>query len=340
MADVFIHEQYLTDIADAIRSKLDTEDTYKPSEMADAIDSISGGGGSTLGTKTITQNGTYDAEDDSLDGYSEVSVNVANSYSAGDEGKVVSNGALVSQSSDTVTANNTYDTTLINSLTVNVSGGITPTGTKQISISQNGTTTEDVTNYASAEISVNVQSAGVSWDDICTGSQPSGEIVINATSGVRGAFMNRYSTNTFSIRANNMTAIPQDFGRGSAYLTAVYFPNATSFTQIQNFMSCTRLKTADVGKVSSIGAQAFASTGLNTLILRRTSITTLGSTNTFSSTPFASGGSGGTIYIPKVLYDHLGDGTSSDYQSASNWSTLHGYGTITWAKIEGSQYEI
>ena len=54
MADVFIHEQYLTDIADAIRSKLDTEDTYKPSEMADAIDSISGGGITPTGTKEIT----------------------------------------------------------------------------------------------------------------------------------------------------------------------------------------------------------------------------------------------------------------------------------------------
>lgn len=34
--------------------------------------------------------------------------------------------------------------------------GITPTGTKQISITENGTTTEDVTNYANAEITVNV----------------------------------------------------------------------------------------------------------------------------------------------------------------------------------------
>lgn len=112
------------------------------------------GGGAVLGTKNITANGTYEAEDDSLDGYSEVNVavpasavdsgtknitangngqdvvgyaavnvNVPNSYSVGDEGKVVSNGALVSQGSDTVTANDTYDTTLISSLTVNVSGG-------------------------------------------------------------------------------------------------------------------------------------------------------------------------------------------------------------------------
>ena len=37
-------------------------------------------------------------------------------------------------------------------------GGITPTGTKQIVITQNGTTTEDVTQYANAEITVNVPS--------------------------------------------------------------------------------------------------------------------------------------------------------------------------------------
>lgn len=38
--------------------------------------SNSGGGSSTLITKTITQNGTYSAQDDNADGYSEVNVNV------------------------------------------------------------------------------------------------------------------------------------------------------------------------------------------------------------------------------------------------------------------------
>lgn len=36
----------------------------------------SGGGSANLGTKTITANGTYDASSDSLDGYSQVTVNV------------------------------------------------------------------------------------------------------------------------------------------------------------------------------------------------------------------------------------------------------------------------
>ena len=70
------------------------------------------------GTKEITANGTEDVTN-----YASVSVAVPNSYSASDEGKVVNNGALVAQTSATYTTNDTYDTTLINQVTVNVSGG-------------------------------------------------------------------------------------------------------------------------------------------------------------------------------------------------------------------------
>lgn len=70
------------------------------------------------GTKAITANGN--GQD--VVGYAAVNVNVPNSYAAADEGKVVSNGALVAQTSDTCTTNGVVDTTLINSLDVNVSG--------------------------------------------------------------------------------------------------------------------------------------------------------------------------------------------------------------------------
>ena len=83
-----------------------------------------GGGDITVEPLSVNSNGTYSA---SGKAYSPVTVSVPNSYSASDEGKVVANGALVAQTSDTVTANDTYDTTLINSLTVNVSGGGSPT---------------------------------------------------------------------------------------------------------------------------------------------------------------------------------------------------------------------
>ena len=75
--------------------------------------------------KTITENGLYLASQDNADGYSSVNVSVENSYTADDEGKVVSDGSLVAQTAypTTITENNTYDTTNYNSITVDVSGG-------------------------------------------------------------------------------------------------------------------------------------------------------------------------------------------------------------------------
>ena len=72
MSKAIITESLLTDIADAIRSKLGSSDTYTPAEMAAAISQIA----STLIAKTITQNGTYDPADDGADGYSSVTVNI------------------------------------------------------------------------------------------------------------------------------------------------------------------------------------------------------------------------------------------------------------------------
>ena len=119
-----------------------------------------GGGGVDPGdivlrTLNVLQNGTTNAPDGVA--YNKVVANVPNTYAAADEGKVVSNGALVSQTAHAeVTQNGAIDTTLNNSVTVNVPQGSTPTGTKTINISANGTTTEDVAAYANAQIVVAV----------------------------------------------------------------------------------------------------------------------------------------------------------------------------------------
>lgn len=81
-----------------------------------------GGGDVTVESKSISANGTYTAPAGKA--YSPVTVNVQNSYAAGDEGKVVSGGQLVSQTAHAeVDTNGTIDTTLNNSVVVNVPTG-------------------------------------------------------------------------------------------------------------------------------------------------------------------------------------------------------------------------
>ena len=75
--NVLVAEDSLQAIANAIRAKNGSQNTYTPGEMATAIRAISGGGGSAvLGTKKITVNGTFDASDDGLDGFSSVTTDV------------------------------------------------------------------------------------------------------------------------------------------------------------------------------------------------------------------------------------------------------------------------
>lgn len=127
----------------------------------------------------------------------------------------------------------------------------------------------------------------------------------------------------------------------SSWFTSIVFIPTSDLPTGNNFNNNNPYLTiCDFGSTTTgIGNNAFnGNSNLKTLILRRTSIVSC-SNSSFTGTPAASGGSGMTIYIPQVLYDHLGDGTSNDYKSATNWSTWNGYGKITWAKIEGSQYE-
>lgn len=122
MSRALITESYLTGIANAIRAKLGVQTQYKPPQMAAAIQSIPTGGSPVLEALSVTQNGVY-TPGAGVDGYSGVTVAVPNTYAAADEGKVVQSGALAAQSSRTITANGTYDTTANNQVTVNVSGG-------------------------------------------------------------------------------------------------------------------------------------------------------------------------------------------------------------------------
>lgn len=193
MTQVLVTEDYLYDTAYAIREKGGTQATLRPSQFAGAIDALPDE--ADLGTKSISSNGTYAASSDSLDGFSSVIVNVANSYSASDEGKVVDSGALVAQTSTTKTANGTYDTTTNDEVVVAV-----PLGTK--TVTQNGTydpADDSLAGYS--EVTVNVSGGGGS----------SGNVVLLDEGIIQGAY-NSVTSNSkyyYPARVNMCSANAQ-----------------------------------------------------------------------------------------------------------------------------------
>lgn len=121
MSKKLYEESNIQAIANAIREKNNTQNQYTPSQMPNAILQIHGE--PDLETLTVTENGNY-LPSSNKDGFSEVAVNVPNSYTNFDEGKVVKNGSLISQTprATGITENGTYDTTENNSVVVNVPG--------------------------------------------------------------------------------------------------------------------------------------------------------------------------------------------------------------------------
>ena len=149
-----------------------------------------------------------------------------------------------------------------------------------------------------------------------------------------------------------------DRSGGTFFNTCSYMPDLTKvkFKIVLNtssaalngvFLSCPNL-TEMIIKARNLQQANFTISGttfqsspqFKTLILDgEDKLIKLGHTNAFNGTYFRQGGGGGTIYIPQVLYNHLGDGSELDYKAATNWSVIDSYGTITWMPIEGSEYE-
>lgn len=126
------------------------------------------------------------------------------------------------------------------------------------------------------------------------------------------------------------TVCPQVFAN-CTNLKKVVVPNFTSTAVANVFNGCTALELVDFAG-GAIGATWFNNCALlKTLVIREEKVTTLSNINAFTNTPFASGGTGGTVYVPAALIE--------SYQTATNWSTLYAAGTCNFVAIEGSEYE-
>lgn len=159
---------------------------------------------------------------------------------------------------------------------------------------------------------------------------------------------------------DNITALTsQNLLRGNQTVTRIFLKNCVSIKagytlagkkietcvlpSLENATSAAGYTFADESTLTAVDlGQAFASgsnkipssffasaTGLNILVLRKTSgIVPLNNINAFNNTPFASGKSGGTLYVPSSLI--------SSYQGASNWSTILGYTNNQIKSIEST----
>lgn len=372
MANVLVNASYLTEIADAIRSKTGGTDTYTPAEMADAIEDLSVGGitptgtlsisangtydvteyasaevavptegsSSTLTTKTITANGTYSASDDSADGYSSVTVNVESSgeYSTDDILNRIAPAGSIELTRE-VYAYEFYKNTALTGVT----GSVTKVGAYGFQLCTALESFESSASY-------------VTTSDYMFGGCTSLTTVDATLKGTSSAIFDGCTSLT-SINQSNITSVGRYFARNCTSLTTVTlsgctaagndgcFSGCTALTsctlstsysgviKTSMFENCSSLPFMDCGSATTINARAFyGCTALTKLVLRRSSaICSLANVNAFTGTPFASGGTGGTIYVPSALI--------STYQTASNWSTLYGYGTVTFVAIEGSDYE-
>lgn len=184
-------------------------------------------------------------------------------------------------------------------------------------------------------------------------SIPTGKVTLTRSLGqndVPYLFANR--TGITEIEVRNATALSNYFAYNCTGLTNLTAPNvATVYTSAlygtrikylvlprfysnnQNaFGGNTALLAADFGRDINIYSQAFAGdSNLTVVVLRSSTLSLLNNINVFNNTPFASGKSGGTLYVPSSLI--------SSYQNATNWSTILGYENNSIQAIEGSIYE-
>lgn len=118
---------------------------------------------------------------------------------------------------------------------------------------------------------------------------------------------------------------------GCTNLTKAYVPKMANL-RIYAFRNCSSLQEIDLPSVASMSTVFEGCTSLKTIVFRKSdAIVPLGNVGCFRSTPFAEGGTGGTVYVPQALIE--------SYQTATNWSTLYAAGTCNFVAIEGSEYE-
>lgn len=303
-------------ILGCLGGNLEELDGQMCSDILDAIADAcpSGGGGATINNqdKTITENGSYQA-DSGYTGLGIVTVAVPQQDPVVESLEVTENG----------TYNPPAGVDGYGPVTVNVeaSGG-GDTLLEHITGKLTGysnTTLSSVTDYAFAG------NGGLKLLDLPSLLQASFGLCYKC-SGLSNVNLPKVTR----ISGSNGDVSQGSFARCTG-LPEIVLPSVSSVWGY-GFYGCSALKKADFGATVAFSAKAFEDCAkLDTLILRGASVCNIAGVNVFNKTPFASNGTGGTVYVPEALIP--------EYQAATNWSSLYAAGTCNFVAIEGSEYE-
>lgn len=249
---------------------------------------------------TITSNGTT-TEDVKAFATAQINVNVPST-------------GITPQGTKTITENGTHDVTAFAQAKVNVPVGITPVGTKEISISQNGEVTEDVTSFKNVHIVTNVPSSGGAGvpqekynsllDVLAVHSEPYTFENEDVVSLKTNAFYEDYQI--LNVILPNLKKIePYTFYMARS-LKKVKCVSATSIG-LNAFQQCRALETIDIAGGGTIESLSRSGGLPKTIVIRSAE----------KVTPVSGlsdwGGSLTSIYVADELVEQ--------YKTATNWSS-------------------
>lgn len=156
---------------------------------------------------------------------------------------------ITPQGTKTITENGTHDVAQFAQAKVNVPVGVNPSGTKEISVTQNGEVTEDVTNFKNVHIVTNVPSTGGG-----TGvSQEKYDSLLQAL---------QTQTQAYSFTNADITSLRDSAFYNDKQLSSVTLQNATH-VGANAFERCTLLSKCSVDKMQTCGDSAFSRANLS-----------------------------------------------------------------------------
>ncbi len=269
-------------------------------------DVTSGGGSPVIQSLSVTENGTYTAPS-GVDGYSPVTVNV-------------SGGGTSGWDADDIASRTDIDGAVVCS---------TATKLYPYCFAYTKITSFQSDTVTSLENTDSIAQYFFKAPSLVSVSMPNVDSQIG-----NGSFQSCGALETVNI-PNGLLGRVNIFNGCSSLREAVFRKTPSVANSV--FLNCASLTKADLGSSGittsgNIAAKAFSGcTNLNVLILRKGVAYGLDNISAFDNTPFASGGTGGTLYVPNSLI--------SSYQAITSWATILGYANNSIQAIEGSIYE-